>query len=69
MRTARTLIHLADSRSYSSAVGDCTHFGEYISKNIKLNELRNGKRRVFCYCCAIAVLISALQLIVYRRAS
>ena len=23
-------------------VGDCVAFGEYISKNIKLNELRNG---------------------------
>lgn len=26
----------------SGPVGDCVAFGEYISKNIKLNELRNG---------------------------
>lgn len=24
------------------AVGDCSHFGEFIQKNLKLNELRNG---------------------------
>jgi len=23
-------------------VGDCSHFGEFIQKNLKLNELRNG---------------------------
>jgi hypothetical protein len=26
----------------SGGVGDCTSFGEYIQKNLKLNELRNG---------------------------
>lgn len=26
----------------SGPVGDCTHFAEYIQKNVKLNELRNG---------------------------
>ena len=26
----------------SGPVGDCTNFGEYIQKNLKLNQLRNG---------------------------